>query len=209
MKARLALLVILAFVAAPSALAASPLEIKATVDHTSVGLGDPFRYVVEGRAPKAAALTVIADAGPFTVVAPPKTTRSRHGGDSVVRVEQTLVCLDRGCAPDRTARRVALPAARAFNSSSSVTSTAAAITLVPRVPESVVAAPRAIYHRQVGVPAASTTVPPILAAVVFGLVAVLLLAAAVLLVVRGPRAVGRSQMAGRRALSGRRVRSSP
>ena len=75
--------VILALVLAPTTGAAT---VRATVDHQAVGLGDPFRYTVEARA-ASATLRVVADTGPFAVVAAPKTSRSRTGGMTMVRVE--------------------------------------------------------------------------------------------------------------------------
>ena len=109
-------------------------------DHRSVGLGDPFRYTVEARGDST--LKVIADTGPFAVVAAPKISRSHSGGQTVVRIEQTLACLDRGCAPGAEPRGVLLPAARAVDRSGTVTAPVAALTLVPRVPASAVAASR-------------------------------------------------------------------
>jgi hypothetical protein len=165
---------------------AGAATLHATVDQRSVGLGDPFRYTVEARS-SSATLRVIADPGAFAVVAAPKTTRSRSGGQTIVRVEQTLACLDRGCVPGSQPRTVLLPPARAIDASGSAVATAAAITLVPRVPASAVAAARAVYKRQVGVPPPSTTVSPGLAAALFGLAALVLLAFASLLAWRGVR----------------------
>jgi hypothetical protein len=179
--------IVAAFVAAlffaPPAGAAT---IKATVDHRSVGLGDPFRYTVEARSPSDT-LRVIADAGPFTVVAAPKTSRSRSGGTTVVRIAQTLVCLDRGCLPDKQARTVLLPPARAISSIGTIQAPAASITLVPRVPASAVAASRAVYRRQVGVPPPTTPISMGLAASLLAGAAVVLAALAALLAWAGVR----------------------
>jgi len=182
MRAALAALVLALFLA-PAAGAAT---VRATLDHHSVGLGDPFTYTVEARS-SSAALRVVADTGPFTVVAAPKTSRSRSGGLTFVRVEQTLACLDQGCVPDKQARTVRLPAARAISATGDATAPAAAITLVPRVPASAVAAARAVYKRQVGVPPPSTPISPGLAAALLGAAALVLLALASLLAWRGLR----------------------
>ena len=180
MKALAALVLVLVF--APVASAAT---VNVTLDHRSVGLGDPFRYTVEARGDST--LKVIADTGPFAVLAAPNISRSHSGGQTIVRIEQTLACLDRGCAPGVQPRSVLLPAARATGASGGVTAPAAAITLVPRVPASAVAALRAVYRRQVEVPRPSTPVSPGLAAVLLAAAAVLLLALASLLAWRGLR----------------------
>jgi hypothetical protein len=175
MKSLAALVVVLVW--APVAGAAT---LHVTLDHRSVGVGDPFRYTVEARSPSDT-LKVIADAGPFAVVAAPTTSRSRSGGVTVVRIEQTLACLDRGCVPDAKPRTVLLPSARAVTGGGSAVAPAAAITLVPRVPASAVAAARALYRRQVGVPPPSTPISLGLAAPLLGAAAVVLAALASLL----------------------------
>lgn len=180
MKVLAALIVALAL--APTAGAAT---VRATIDHRSVGLGDPFRYTVVASGP--GALRVIADPGPFAVIAAPTTSRSTSGGMTTVRIEQTLACLDRGCAPDAKPRSVLLPRARVFIASGSTAAPAAAITLVPRVPAGAVAAARAAYRRQVAVPPPSTRVSPGVLAALLGVAAALLVAAAVLLGSRGAR----------------------
>jgi hypothetical protein len=168
---------------APSvAAAATPPVVHATVDHRSIGLGDPFRYTVEARG--SGPLTLVADTGPFVAVAPPKTSRSGSGGDEVIRVEQTLVCLDRACAPGAQARRVLLPPARASSGGSSAVASAPALIVVPRVPASAVAASRAVYKQQTDVPPPSTRFPPITGAVLLVVVAALLAAGSVLLLLR-------------------------
>jgi hypothetical protein len=176
-----ALVAVLAF--APAAGAAT---INATVDRQSVGLGDPFTYTVEARS-GSDALRVVADTGPFTVVAAPKTSRSRSGGVTVVRFEQTLACLDRGCVPDKQARTVLLPPAHAISPDGNATARSAAIALVPRVPASAVAAARAVYRRQVGVPPPSTPVSMGAAAALLAAAAAVLVALAALLVWLGVR----------------------
>jgi hypothetical protein len=174
---------VLVLVFAPAASAAT---VRVTLDHRSVSVGDPFRYTVEARS-ASGALRVIADTGPFAVVAAPKTSRSHSDGMTVVRVEQTLACLDRGCVPGAQPRSVLLPSARAITTTGSAVAPAAAITLVPRVPASAVTAGRAGYKRQVDLPPPSTPVPPGLAAAVFGAGAVVLAALASLLAWRGFR----------------------
>ena len=175
--------VIVALVLAPAAGAAT---VRATVDHQAVGLGDPFRYTVEARA-ASATLRVVADTGPFAVVAAPKTSRSRTGGMTIVRVEQTLACLDRGCVPGARPRSVLLPAARAITATSSAVASAVAITLTPRVPASAVAAARAAYRRQVEVPPPSTTISLGAAVAILAVAVTALIAFALLLVWRGLR----------------------
>jgi hypothetical protein len=177
--------------AAPAAVATP--QVHATVDTARVGLGDTFRYTVEARAPRGERLNVVADAGPFLVAEPPKTTRSSSGDTTVVRIEQTLMCVDRGCAPGTKPRRVLLPAARATSGGASVRAQAVALTLVPRVPASAVTASRAAYRRQVDVPPASTSISPRTLAVLLAIAAVVFVALALLLVARTvprPRAAG-------------------
>ncbi|NUR74947.1 MAG: hypothetical protein HOQ28_01515, partial [Thermoleophilia bacterium] len=156
--------VIAALAVAPVALAG----VHVTVTPASVGLGDPFQYTVEARGTAAEKVDVIADAGPFLVIAGPAVTRT----NSAVRVEQTLLCVDRSCAPGARATRVALPPARVTRDGVSTTAPAAVVTVVPRVPASAVAAPRARYLRQVDIPPPSTRISP-------ALLAALLLAGAV------------------------------
>jgi hypothetical protein len=184
MKALAALLLVL--VVAPAAGAATAPAVHATLDGRSVGLGDPFRYTVEARA-SSDTLRVIADTGPFAVVAAPKTSRSRSGGVTVVRLEQTLACLDRGCAPGAQPRSVLLPPARAITANGSAAAPATVITLTPRVPASAVAAARAVYRRQVDVPPPSTPISIGWAAALLLAAAVALAAFALLLVWRGVR----------------------
>jgi len=173
MRALAALALVLIFAAAAGAASAS--EVHATVDHRSVGFGDPFRYTVEARS-SSGTLRVIADTGPFAVVAAPTTSRSQSGGTTVVRIEQTLACLDRGCVPGARPRTVLLPPARAISPDGNAAASAASITLVPRVPPSAVAAARAVYRRQVEIPPPSTPIS-------MGAAAALLAGAAVLLLV--------------------------
>ena len=172
---------------APAAQAAG-LQVQASTEPRSVGLGDAFRYTVEARGPHGPRITVLADSGPFLVVAAPRTTRSSSGGTDAVRVEQTLMCLDRGCAPSDGARRVSLPAARAKQGTSTATAQAPPLKVVPRVPKAAVKASRAVYRRDAGV--AGVSIPgalvPLLVAV--ALVCVLLAAALVALELRRPRA---------------------
>jgi hypothetical protein len=207
MKALAALVLALAFV--PAAGAAT---VHVTLDHRSVGFGDPFQYTVEARS-SSDTLRVIADAGPFAVVAAPKTSRSRSGGTTVVRVEQTLVCLDRGCIPDAHPRTVLLPPARAISADGNAAAPAASITLVPRVPASAVAAARAVYRRQVEVPPPSTPISMGAAAALLAVAAVVLAALASLLAWRQVRRrrVGlpiRGRFAGGLALALRLLRES-
>ena len=107
---------------------------RATVDRDVVGLGDPFLYVVEVHGPPD--MRVFAEAGPFVVAARPSRSRSNAG--TVVRIEQRLICLDRGCAPGEGRRRVALPPVRVKTGQVQSLAPPAKITLAPRVPESAV-----------------------------------------------------------------------
>jgi hypothetical protein len=156
------------------------VSVQATVSPARVGIGDPFQYVVVARAAH-----VAADSGPFEQVRPASV---QHDGGTV-RIVQTLVCVDRGCAPDDTARRVVLPAPRADG----VAGTPAAVTVVPRVQGQAVAAPRATYREQTQIPAP---------AVQFGLVAAALAVAAVVLVAA---AVSVLLLPRRRTVAGRRT----
>jgi|1185.fasta_scaffold43770_2 hypothetical protein len=162
--------------------------VTARVVDTHVGVGDPFVYVVEGRGEGA---RVFADTGAFTVLAT-KTTRS---GDTV-RVEQTIACLDRGCAPGATMRRVFLPPARVVNADGTASGRAPAIVVVPRVPAKAVAASRAPYRTQLDVPKPNAPAGAI--GVLLLVAAAVLLAAAVAVMLRRPKraasaAAGRSR----------------
>jgi hypothetical protein len=193
-KALAALALVLVFVT--SAGAATAPVVHATLDHQTVGLGDSFRYTVEARA-SSDTLRVIADTGPFAVVAAPTSSRSRSGDVTVVRIEQTLACLDRGCAPGAQARTVLLPAARAITAGGSAAAPAAEITLTPRVPASAVAASRAVYRRQVEVPPPTTPVAIGSAAALLAAAAVVLAALASLLAWRGLRRASALPVRGR------------
>jgi hypothetical protein len=167
--------------------AAAPPTVHASVDRRSVGLGDAFRYTVEAREPGPEAPSVVADAGPFEVVVPPQTSTSQSGGFTVVRVEQTLMCLDRGCLPGAHARRVALPRARATTGRATASAPPVDVTLEPRVASSAVAAPRAAYRRQVQVPPASTRLPAGVLAILLAGAAAVVAATAFALLARGRR----------------------
>jgi hypothetical protein len=174
----------LLFAVAPAAQAAAPLEVHATLDRGSVGLGDPFVYTVEARAPATGTLRVAAGTGPFTLIAPPRTSRRVSGGVAVVRVEQTLICVDRACSPGAQPRRVLLPPARAWSGGRSSAARTPSVTLTPRVPASAVAASRAAYRRQTAVPPPSTPIPLAAAAAILGIAAAVLVAAGLLLALR-------------------------
>jgi hypothetical protein len=152
MRSLVAPLVVVAAFAVPAAAEAAGPHVSASVDHGSVGLGDEVRYTVEARVDTDLPVTVSADLGPFTSVASPRISRSRRGPLSVVRVEQFVVCLDRGCAPTAKARLVRLPRARARWGASSAVAARAEITVVPRVAVAAVAAPRARYRTDTSVP---------------------------------------------------------
>jgi hypothetical protein len=171
--------------AAPRALAATAVQIRASVDVAVVGLGDPFLYTVEARGPSD--MRVVADTGSFVAVAPARRQRT-HGGE-VVRIEQRLTCLDRGCAPGNAPRRVLLPRALAISGGARAFASPVAITVSPRVPASAVRAARAHYRVEDDVRPASA--PWRLAAAGLGLLAVASLAAAAALVRRERRRPGR------------------
>jgi hypothetical protein len=160
-------------------------QIQATLGRSSVGVGDPFVYTVDARG--TGTVRVVADTGAFAVVSAPRVTRSQDGGQQVVRMTQTLACLDRGCAPGASARRVFLPAARVTSGDGAATVRAAAVTVVPRVPVQAVTASPAQYHRTLDVPAASTALPAGAIAALLIAAAVLLVAAAALVLLRGRR----------------------
>lgn len=191
---RIAALAVLAVVVAmPAGAAASEgVVVHATVDREVVGLGDPFLYVVEARGPSD--MIVLADAGPFVVAAPPK--RSRSDGGRLVRIEQRLICLDRGCAPSDRRRRVALPPARAISGDVRTVVPRATITVEPRVPETAVRESRARYRvdDEIRPAAAPSRVVPI----GLMLLALVCVAAATLLVIPG--------VVRRRTETGERVR---
>jgi hypothetical protein len=152
MRAVAALVAVVALAAPAAARAAAP-QLSAVLDERAVGLGDRLRYTVEARVETGEAVGVTADLGPFTAVAPPKLTRSRRHGVTIVRLEQFLVCLDRGCAPGAKPRQVKLPRATARWAGGSAAAAPATVTLVPRVPASAVAASRARYRADTGLPA--------------------------------------------------------
>lgn len=165
-------------VAAPMASAES-VVVHATVDPQIVGLGDPFLYVVEVRGPSGA--TVFADAGPFVAATPPE--RSRSDGGKRVRIEQRLICLDRGCAPGDRPRRVALPPVRVISGEARTLAPPATIMLEPRVPETAVKQSRARYRVDEAVRPAAP--PPLKALVGLVLLVIVCVAGAGLLVAPG------------------------
>jgi hypothetical protein len=128
--------------AAPRALAANAVQVRASVDRAVVGLGDPFVYTVEAHGPSD--MRVVADTGSFVAVGPAQ--RLRTSGGRVVRIEQRLICLDRPCAPADGPRRVLLPRALVISSGSRTLAPPVAITMRPRVPASAVAAARVQYR---------------------------------------------------------------
>jgi hypothetical protein len=169
-------------------------SVRVSVGSPTVGVGDPFDYVVEARG--AAPVRVTADLGPFSAVAAPRVARSDSGGAEVVRLAQRLICVDRGCAPGGSPRRVLLPEVH-VTAGDGRASGRAAVTLVPRVPAKVVAAEKAQYRKQLDVPAAS---PPLAAgalAALFVAAAIVFVLLAAWIVVRGRR---RGQVRGRRVL---------
>jgi hypothetical protein len=159
-------------------------SVQVSVGSRTVGVGDPFDYVVEARG--TAPVRITADLGPFTAVAAPQAARSDSGGAEVVRVTQRVICVDRGCVPGGSPRRVLLPEVHVTTGDGAATGRAA-ITLVPRVPAKVVAAEKAQYRKQLDVPAASPPVPAGALAALFVAAAVVLVLLAAWVGVRGRR----------------------
>lgn len=159
-------------------------QVHVSVGSGSVGVGDPFDYVVEARG--TAPVRVTADTGPFVAVAAPQVARSGSGDAQVVRLTQHLICVDRGCVPDARPRRVLLPTVHVTSGDGTATGRAA-VTLVPRVPAKAVAASTADYRTQLGVPPASSPVPAAALAALLVAVAAVLVLLAVWIVVRGRR----------------------
>jgi hypothetical protein len=178
---KIAALVALAVLVATPAAAAENVVVRATVDRQVVGLGDPFLYVVEVHGPSGS--TVFAEPGPFVVTAPPR--RSVSDGGKVVRIEQELICLDRGCAPDGRTRRVALPPVRVVSGGVRTLGAPVTITLEPRVPETAVKESRARYRfddrvRPAGAPSRAAIVALVLLAIACVAAAALLVAPGVI-----------------------------
>lgn len=160
------------------------MGVHATVSPTRVGVGDPFTLTVVADVPHGAgSVQVLASPGPFDQAAAPRVS---HSG-SQVRLVETLVCVDRGCAPDAAPRSVALPAPHATIGGATVAGAAPVVTIVPRVPAAAVAAARAQFLQPTAVPA--STAPFGLAAGAAVVLAVLLAGAAVWLLagLRRPR----------------------
>ncbi len=172
-----AIAMLVALVGPVSAHAAAP-NVTASIDKNSVSLGDPFHYTVEARVATDAPVRLTADLGPFSAVAPPRIERTREHGVSTVRLDQIVVCLDRGCAPDANARQVKLPRPTARWPGGFATARATEVTVVPRVPASAVKAARAVYRTDTGGPRRPRLG---LDAVLFGTGALLLLAGALAL----------------------------
>ena len=154
----------------PSASAA--VTVRATASPAAVSFGDPFTYVVEARGDVSSA-RVVADTGPFATLAPGRTERS----DGVVRVTQTLACLDLACAPGREPLRVTLPAARV----GSVEAAPVTVSVAPRVPAAAVAASTPAFRRQTDLPGPTTRVSAGALTAGLGAVALVLTLAAALL----------------------------
>lgn len=150
------------------------MALTVTVSPARVGVGDRFTLTVDAAVPHGAgAVQLLASPGAFEQAAPPHIT---HAGDHV-RLVETLVCVDRGCAPDAAPRRVVLPAPHATIGGTTVAGAAPVVTVVPRVPAAAVSASRAQFLQPTTIPA--STAPLGLAAAAAISVAVILTAAAV------------------------------
>jgi hypothetical protein len=141
---RLALVGLFALVLAGPAAAAPSVNAGATP--ATVLFGQPFRYVVEAQGSRQ--LRVLIDPGAFDEVGAPST----HRTDGGVRVEVTLVCLQRSCVPGNSPRRVTMPAPRVIGAGGVVHSALVVVTVKPRVPGSAVAASRPAYRLQTALP---------------------------------------------------------
>jgi hypothetical protein len=149
------------------------MAVTAVVSPMRVGVGDPFTLTVDAAVRHGAgAVQLLASPGPFEQVAAPRLSHS--GGH--VRLVETLVCVDRGCAPGAKPRRVLLPAPHATIAGTTVTGAAPVVTVVPRVPAGAVSAARAQFRQPTTV--AASTAPFALAAAAALVLAALLAAAA-------------------------------
>jgi hypothetical protein len=168
---RVLALALAALVLAPAA--SADVVVRATASPAAISFGDPFTYVVEARG-DVSDVRVVADTTPFATVAPSRTER----GDGVVRVTQTLACVDLACAPGNEPKRVTLPAARA----GSAAAPPVTVSVAPRVPAAAVAAPTPRFRPDSEIAPPTTRVSPgALTAALAVLAAVLVLLAAALL----------------------------
>ena len=169
----------------PAAALSAP-SIRAGVSSSETSVGRPFDYVVSATLDSeddARRARLVAPIGAFEAVGP--STQVREGRE--VRLTQRLACLGPGCVPRRDARVVPLPAARVAVDGRTTSAQATSISIVPRVPEAVVASRSPKYLRQTDIPAPGFSVrPDVLAAFAAGLALVLVLAA-VAIVVTGLR----------------------
>jgi hypothetical protein len=179
----------------PAAAHAAPLATHATARPPSIGIGEPFTYIVEvqidPRLVDPSTVTIVADAGPFAALGDRLVTRS----GTTLRVEQRFTCLDAGCVPRRAASAVAIPPAYArgrlrAGGRAQAAASPLTVSVVSRVPESAVQAGRAPYRLQTRLPAASGATQRLAvgAGLVAALFTLLCLAFAVLATIRRPRA---------------------
>ena len=175
--------VVLAGVAAgvPVASAASP-TIRASVDRASPLFGDPFTYVVEARFSRDGdggdAAQVVADPGPFAVLAPPRVERSTLGDEVVLTVTQRLACLSTACVPTGASRAVLLPRAEVEVDGAVATAAPVVVHVGARVAEAAVDADEPGYRTSAELPPPTTRFEP-------GLGIALLVSAGILLAVVG------------------------
>ena len=158
---------------APTGAAASP-ALTGTVVPRAPRFGDSFEYTVVLELPAAtqdAERSLSAPVAPFTSVAPDRVTRSSSGGTTRVSVVQTLACLTVDCVPQRGARSVTLPAARARVEGVTLVADRVTMRVRPRVAPTAVSADRPDFREPAALPAPTTRADPAALAVVVAVLA--------------------------------------
>ena len=173
MKIRALLAACIVLATADPGLAA--VEVRASAQPATVGVGDVFSYVLEVHVPPEGAEPDAADLraspGPFRVLEPPRLDRTDDESGVVLRLTQRLACLDAGCLPTSGPRRVLLQSARVRVGGAVVTAAPVTVRVRPRVaPASVAGGPRA-YRRETLLPAPEGPVEPAAAVWLLGGVA--------------------------------------
>lgn len=166
---------------------AAPIRVQAEAQPGKVGIGDPVRYVVVARFPRAvdaASIRIFADAGPLVPTGPARTTQRIEGSALVVTLVQRVACLDLACAPTQGAHGVRLPAARVVaelpgRGAKTGRADPVSIVIAPRVSGADVRAATPPYRQQTALPGAGgragrLVTPLVVAAAAFVLVAALL-----------------------------------
>jgi hypothetical protein len=160
------------------AVAAQP-SVRAWTEPAQPLFGGTFAYVVEVAvdAGRADAVRIEADAGPFTALAEPRTTRVAEGGIVRIRVTQALACLAVTCVPRTGVRAVALPRPRVTGLQDGGRLAPAVVHVRPRVPASAVQAETAVFRRPTRLEEPTTRLPAWSLAATSLVVALLALAA--------------------------------